>query len=109
MKIVKFSRSIAAFALVILICPVISLSGDQVPYKDRVEAVVIGAIPVSPNEVLLPFMVTRGQGSHVGRFTTLGELLVNTDTFQFTGNKHADSRQWRSDIYRDHRRADSDS
>lgn len=85
MILIKFSRCVAAVVLMFLVCPVFSLAGDQVPYKDRVEAVIFAASPESPNEVRLSFFVHRGQGTHVGRFTTLGELLVNTDTFQFTG------------------------
>lgn len=72
--------------LIILVCPVLSFAGDQVPYKDRVEAVIYDAAPGdAPNEVRLFFRVEKGQGTHVGRFTTLGELLVDTDTLEFTG------------------------
>lgn len=82
----RFNRYTIVLMLVILICPVVSSAGDQVPYKDRVEAVIYDAGPGdAPNEVRLFFRVERGQGTHVGRFTTLGELLVDTDTLEFTG------------------------
>lgn len=81
----KLSRFAALAMIAILLSPVLSFAGNQVPYRDRVEAEIVDATPVSSNEVLLAFEVHRGQGTLVGRFTTEGELLVNTDTFQFTG------------------------
>lgn len=83
--ITTFSRCAALVMIMILVSPVFPLAGNQVPYRDRVEAEIVDATPVSGNEVLLSFVVHRGQGTLVGRFTTEGELLVNTDTFEFTG------------------------
>ena len=71
--------------LAILLSPAPSWAGDQVPYKDYVEAEVVGAAPVAPNLIQLSFEVLRGQGTHVGRFTTQGVLFVNTSTFDFIG------------------------
>lgn len=81
----EFSRCAVSVLIMILLSPVFSFAGNQVPYRDRVEAEIVDATPVSANEVLLGFVVHRGQGTLVGRFTTEGELLVNTNTFEFTG------------------------
>lgn len=59
--------------------------GDQVPYKDRVEAVITGFSVTEGGLFALPFRVVRGQGTHVGRFTSEGMLLVEPTSLEFVG------------------------
>jgi hypothetical protein len=79
----KWGWSLAVTALMMWVAAS-AWAGDQVPYKDRVEAVIVGA-DVESGFALLSFEVVRGQGTQVGRFTTFGELLVDLDTLEFVG------------------------
>jgi len=72
-------------SMLILLCySNIVHAGNQVPYKDSVIGEIISEEMISPNTLCLGFSAT-GQGTQLGRFTTLGELVVDTNTLSFTG------------------------
>lgn len=79
----RFSRTLASLFLLILTVPVFSFPGDMVPYKDKVAAIITDAM-VGETAVALSFSAA-GQGTHVGNFTTAGNLIVDLQDFQFTG------------------------
>jgi hypothetical protein len=80
-----FRHCAAMMMFVILACPVFATAGDMLPYKDKVAAVITDAIPITDEDAVLLTFTAAGQGTHVGNFTTLGQLRVNTLTFLFTG------------------------